>query len=389
VNELEERLRDAYRAAADVIDPATVPNQPASTRWRGRSFRRMSFLTPLAAAASVAIVVIVITLAGGTASRHPSRHPRPRPAAHAAVLPAFTLIDVGSSVQIRDTRTGARVATLTPPAGQQFEDVASGGTAGTYLAATGLAASAACHAYFYRFHLSATGQPSALTVLRSVPGSQPTAVIGIPGGRSYAYSTVHCNTAPPNGGVGISGPVGNRTWTYPTGDDYADSLAVTADGHTLALSFYVYGPGFQDMLLNTQSRARTAAGASRGLPSVPVSPTLAISPDGRTLYACTSDGTTGTLASYSAASGAQLRVLHQWRVKESGGGAPGTDSGYLSRGFSCQISTDLTGRYLLAAVSLDNTLRRWTLTGFDLKTGASAKIPVHPDLPFRGTQLAW
>jgi len=388
VNELEERLRDAYRAVDDIIDPESVPNPPASPQRRGTLFRRTSVLTPLAAAASVAIVVSAITLAGGTAPRHHSRHAPSRPAARPAVLPAFTLIDLGSSVQVRDTRTGARVATLTPPAGQQFEDVASGGTAGTFLAATGLTASA-CHAYFYRFHLSATGQPSALTFLRSVPGSQPTAVIGIPGGRSYAYSTVHCQTAPPNGGVGISGPIGNRTWTYPAGDDYADSLSATADGRTLALSFFVYGPGFQDMLLNTKSRARTAAGASRGLASVPVSPTLAISPDGRTLYACTSDGTTGTLASYSTASGAQLRVLHQWRVTQSGGGAPGTSSGYFSRGFSCQISTDLTGRYLLAAVSLGNKLKHWTMTGFDLQTGAFAKIPVHPHLPFRGAQLAW
>jgi hypothetical protein len=111
-------------------------------------------------------------------------------------------------------------------------------------------------------------------------------------------AAVHCVTAPPNGGIGISGPAGNRTWTYPTGDDYADSLAVTADGRTLALSFFVAygtgpGTGFQDVLLNTKSRSPTAAGASRVLSSVPVSP--AISPDGRTLYACASDGTTGTL----------------------------------------------------------------------------------------------
>jgi len=120
-------------------------------------------------------------------------------------------------------------------------------------------------------------------------------------------------TAPPNGGIGISGPAGNRTWTYPTGDDYADSLAVTADGRTLALSFFVAygtgpGTGFQDVLLNTKSRSRTAAGASRILSSVPVSTTLAISPDGRTVYACASDGTTGTLAAYSTVVGAQIRL---------------------------------------------------------------------------------
>jgi WD40 repeat protein len=389
VNDLEDRLRDAYRAVADTIDPATVAIPPMSTHRPATFSRWMRILTPLATAAAVTIVVIATTLAGGTSPRHHARTARPRPAAAAAPsLPEFTLVDLGSSVKVYDTRTGAGVAKLTPPAGQQFEDVASGGSPGTFLAATGLSGSV-CHAYFYQFHLSATGGPSPLTFLRSVPGSQPTAVIGIPGSRSYAYSTVHCQTAPPNGGVGISGPAGNRTWTYPTGDDYADSLAATADGRTLALSFFVYGPGFQDMLLNTKSSSPTAAGASRTLPSVPVSQTLAISPDGRTLYACASDGTTGTLASYSTATGAQLRVLHQWPVTASGGGAPGTDSGYSSQGFSCQISTDATGRYLLAAVSLDNKLKHWTVTGFDLQTGAFTTTPVRPHLPFRGAQLAW
>lgn len=78
------------------------------------------------------------------------------------------------------------------------------------------------------------------------------------------------------------------------------------------------------------------------------------------------------------------RVLHTW--PDSGGGAPGT--GYYSPGFSCQISADPTGRYLLAAVSLDD-IKHWTMTGFDLQTGASARVPLQANLPFRGSQLAW
>ena len=400
MNALEDRLRDAYRAVAGTIDPATVASPPRSTHRPAVLSRWMRVLTPLAAAAAVTtIVVTTTTLAGGTrdhpravSPRHHARTVKTRPAA-APSLPEFTVADLGSSVKVYNTRTGAAVAKLTPAAGQQFEDVASAGTARTFLAATSSPAPA-CYAYFYRFQISATGQPSPLTFLRSVPGSLPTAITGVPGGRSYAYSTTHCVTAPPNGGVGISGPAGNRTWDYPGGDDYAFSLASTAGGRTLALSFGVYGTGpgtgFQDMLLNTKSSSRTAAGASRILSSVPVSVTLAISPGGRTLYACASDGTTGTLAAYSTATGAQTRVLHQWPVTGSGGGAPGTGSGYMSRGFSCQISTDPTGRYLLAAVSLDANSDHWTLTGFDLRTGAFAKVPVRAShLPLLGGQLAW
>lgn len=387
MNDLEDRLRDAFRAAADTVDPATVATSPLRARPRAALSRRVRILAPLAAAAAVAIVVAVTAAVGSVAPRHQAQATRPRPAAPAAILPAYTLVDAGSALQVYATRTGAVVASVAAPAGQKFEDVASAGTAGTFLAATGSSGSA-CHAYFYRFELSASGQPSALTTLRSVPDSQPTAVVGIPGGQSYAYSTVHCDTAPPNGGVGIGGPAGDRSWTYPTGDDYADSLSATADGRTIALSFFVYGPGFQDMLLNTTSPATAAVNAARGLPAVPVSPTLAISPDGKTIYGCASNGTTGTLAGYSVATGAQLRVLHQWPVTDSGGAA-GSGNGYDTPGFSCQISTDATGRYLLAAVSLDTTLKHWTLTGFDLQTGASAKVPIRPNLPFRGSQLSW
>jgi hypothetical protein len=94
---------------------------------------------------------------------------------------------------------------------------------------------------------------------------------------------VHCLTAPPNGEIGISGPAGNRTWAYDLGDNYAFSLAATGDDHTLAFSL-VTPSG--DMLLNTNSAARTVDGASRILRSAPASATIAISHDGQTLYTC-------------------------------------------------------------------------------------------------------
>jgi len=387
VNSLEDRLRDAFGAVADTIDPATVPSPAVRMRPRAISSRRMRFVAPFAAAAAVTIIVVTMTTlaadvsprhhAGTAPSRHHARTVKARPTA--VSLPEFTLADLGSSVKVYDTRTGADVATLKPPAGQQFQDVASSGAPRTYLAAAGLSGSA-CHAYFYRFHLSATGQPSPLTFLRSVPDSQPTAIIGIGGGSTYAYSTTQCNTAPPGGFVGISGQAGNRTWDYPGADDYSFSLSATADGRTLALSYFpaseTGSQGVQNALLNTKSSSRTVDGASRILSSVPGSPTLAISPDGRTVYACTSQGSTGTLAAYSTATGALIRVLHQWQA--------------VSQGFACQVSTDRTGRFLLAAFTTANQQPwTWALIGFDLRTDASASVPVHPDLPFRGTQLAW
>jgi hypothetical protein len=370
VSTLEDRLRDAYRAVADTVHPATIPGLAARAEPRVLS-RRMRFVIPLAAAAAVTVVVTMSTLLADMSPRFHARTAKARPVA-AVSFPEFALVDLGSSLMVYDTRTGARVATVAAPAGQQFEDVASGGTARTFLAATGLSVSA-CHAYFYRFELAATGQPSALTLLRSIQGSQPTAVAATPGGGSYAYSAVHCLTAP-NGLIGISGQAGNHTWAYDQGDDYTSSLAATADGDTLALSLFA-GSQWSDLLLNTRSSAATVDNASRILPAVPYAQTLAISPDGQTLYACVDSGPTGTLAAYSTATGAQIRVLHQWPVH--------------SKGFTCQISTDPTGRFLLAAVA-SNIQQPSTLIGFDLRTGASATLPVHhPALHFQGSQLAW
>jgi DNA-binding beta-propeller fold protein YncE len=131
------------------------------------------------------------------------------------------------------------------------------------------------------------------------------------------------------------------------------------------------GSGYEDELLNTSSTARTVNGASRVLPTVPAATTLAISPDGRTVYACDA---TGTLAAYSTATGAQIRVLHEWPVR--------------SPNFSCQISADPTGRFLIAAVAPD-IQQPSVLTGFDLRTGASVTLPVHPSLVLLGSQVAW
>lgn len=369
MNALEDRLRDLYRALAGTIDPAEIPDLAVGTKARGTLTGPMRLATALAAAAAVALVAVLITIPRGTSARHHVPAAKIRPTA-VTKAPAFTVVDKGSALAVYRTRTGVRVATLAAPAHQQFQLVASGGTARSFLAATGPAGSA-CHAYFYRFKLSATGQPSRLKFLRSVPGSLPTAVTAPPGGGSYAYSAVSCTTAP-NGLIGISSKAGTHTWAYNLGDDYAFSLAATADGHTLAFSLAAPSA---NMLLNTSSTVRTVDGASRILRSVPVSPTLAISPDGQTLYTCASHGAT-VLASYSTATGAKIRVLHQWP----------------DQGLICQISLDPTGRFLLAAVTPDVPpipQQAWTLIGLDLRTGRSVTIPFSTTLPLRGTQLAW
>jgi hypothetical protein len=323
------------------------------------------------ATAIVVIAAAAATVTSATAGASPTR-----PAVAATGLPPFVVLSQASSLKVFKTSTGAGVGTLNAPAGLEFEGVASGGTSQTFLAyANPASITAPCHAYYYRFQLAATGKPSALTLLRSIPGSAATAVAATSGGRTYTYSAVHCVTAPPNGLIGISGQAGNHTWAYDQGDDYTFSLAATADGDRLALSLYV-GSGWADLLLDTHSRAGTVDKASRVLPAVPYAQTLAISPDGRTLYACASNGATGTLTAYRTATGKTIRVLHRWTL------APG------ARFYFCQVSADATGKALLASYS-SNLAPRTSLISINPQAGTSVKLPVRADYLHDGTGAAW
>jgi hypothetical protein len=322
------------------------------------------------AAAIAVIIAASVTVTTATAGASLAR-----PAVPATSLPAFAVVNQASSLKVFNTSTGATVGTLNAPRGLQFEGVATAGTSRTFLAyANPAAVTAACHGYYYRFQLTASGRPAALTLIRSIPGSAATAIAASPGGGTYTYSAVHCDTAPPNGLIGISGKAGHRTWAYDLGDDYTFSLAATASGGTLALSLYA-GSGWANLLLNTGSRAATVDGASRIVPAIPYAQTLAISPDGATLYACISHRQTGELAAYSAATGRLIRVLHRWTLAAA--------SFYF-----CQVSADATGRVLLASYS-SNLARHTGLIAVSPQAGTAVALPVKVDYVNDGVGAAW
>lgn len=322
-------------------------------------------------AAAIAVVTgIAVTAASAAVGADQAR-----PAVTATARPSFVVVDHASSLKVYRTSSGAAVGTLKAPAGLQFEGVASGGTSRAFLAyANPASTAAACHAYYYSFRLTAAGKPSALTLLRSIRGSAATAIAANPGGGTYAYSAVHCDTAPPNGLIGISGQAGHRTWAYDEADDYTFSLAATADADTLALSLFA-GSGWANLLLNTHSRAATVDRASRVRRTIPYAQTLEISPGGATLYACISRGRKGELAAYSAATGKLTRVLHRWTLP------PATF-------YFCQVSADATGKILLASYS-SNLSPRTSLIGINPQAGTMVKLPVRVDYTYDGVGATW
>ena len=301
-----------------------------------------------------------------------------RPAVTAAAFPSFAVVNHASSLEVFSTSTGTAAGTLKAPPGQKFQGVASGGTSGTFLAyASPSSTSAACHAYYYRFQLAATGKPSALTPLGSFKNVLPTAIAAAPGGGSDTFSMVHCYPPVHNGRIEVTGPAGTRSWAYDLTDDYTFALAATADGGTLALSMYVGPSGLRgaDLLLNTHSSAATVEDASRIVPHVPYAQALAVSPSGAALYACISHGPRAELAAYSTATGQLIRVLHRWTVAQA-------------QAYFCQVSADATGKTLLASYSSSRTPHT-SLIGINPRTGVSVTLPVQGDYVIDGIEAAW
>ena len=142
-------------------------------------------------------------------------------------------------------------------------------------------------------------------------------------------------------------------------------------------------PGTLDhkgMLLNTASRMATVAGASRvvlngparaegAFPGTLTAQSLAISPDGKTLYGCTYDGRTAKIAVYDAGTEKQTSLLRRWRTTGD------TDP-------ICGLTTDASGRFLLATVETSTPASKTALpafatvlTGYDLQAGTATTLP--------------
>lgn len=377
MNDLEDRLRDAYRSAADTITPQSVPEPRLETQGPVRQrahASRMRLFAPVAAAAGVAAVILAATT---LTAQSPAPHDHQSPASHrhsrttaSGAFPPFTVASGGSELQVYRTGTSQVVSTLTPPNGLQFANVASGGTTGDFLVAAQASIDSAtgCQAAFYRFQLAADGKASPLKLVRWVHGSLPTAIAASPGGRTIAYAAVRCaggnstGTLPSSAPIGIIGVMGaglNRTWSFNLGQDYPSYLAVSANGKTVAFPMYTgfsANPAQSLYLLHTDSSAADVTEASTILHALhPDSAT--ISPDGSRIYVSAG----GTIRSY--------------RLN-------GKPIGVLQHSGKCGISLDETGRYMLAQCGE-------SISGLNLKTGKTIQLPFSTTIDQAGNAVAW
>jgi hypothetical protein len=304
VNTVEERLRDAYRAAAETVRPEAVlavgvrgmhDDDPRPARRRRHILMRGRLLIPLAAAAAVTAVAIAASVLVPRSA--PGRSGAGQVAAASRGTPAFFVAlnwSLHPSMVVVNATTGTRGATISLPfQATRLTSVATG-DGRTFVAG---ARTAGCRTSLYRFRVSARGKPTALTPFRSVPGAigGPWYMAVSSDGRTIAYATLPCGQAsgvraqgqPEKGHLAVLNTVSGRTrhWTYMAGGNQAipgsGDVSLSADGRVVT---------FADWELRTDAapgsliqRGRAVMRKGEFGPSV-ILGGLEVAPDGKTAY---------------------------------------------------------------------------------------------------------
>jgi hypothetical protein len=244
---IEERVRDAFGAAAETVTARDLPGVPAPA-GRSRAARgprawapraRSRALVPVAAAAGVAVIAVTTALVVPALLAGPPGGP----AAALAGAPRFFAGvtpnprgQVSTELNVYRSATGRVVASVPLPGRDHaFAAVARLGGDQAYVAAA-VTSFRACTTRLYRFTIDARGRPAPLTPL-SVPRVTGTVaeLAGSADGNVLAY-TAAGRCAPR--GRALAGVIHLATgqvttWTHPA---TAGSLSLTADGSVLGFT---------------------------------------------------------------------------------------------------------------------------------------------------------
>jgi len=351
---LEDRLRDAYQAAACTVRPDTIH---AGVRYHAapaaRSHRRFTIFAPIAAAAAVvAVVAAAVTVPGHLAGRPANR-------ASAAVTSSATagtgpfLLEVagalgGTKLAVQQAGTRHVTALIPAPDGALTWDAVSSAGGSTFIAAATTSRDGGYTSTLYRITLSASGKPSEHAVSPPIPGVI-SALACSQGGHQIAYAIPSRTSKAAT--LSVIYGTGTRHWTIPIAGDpgqtgwLPDSLLLSADGSELGFITVriadTVGPvrsASTVWLLPVRSAPGSAIARSH---KVTVGPpdtapfSAALSPDGKTMYVLSEatvvpDSTpasrteTATLSAYSTADGGLIRTIHTWTGLAGGTfGSPG------------------------------------------------------------------
>jgi len=421
-SDVEDRLREAYRAAAQTIPPDGIrsPREPVTviapgrTRRRGRRAADARILVPLAAAAAiVAIAAGVPALLSGRTPAAPrptggaglASAPPTRP--HRAVLPKkaqprtptldippgappfFVTTDggPGTTLYVYRTDTARLVAQVTlPHPGDSFAAAAATSDPLRYVVAVGHAYT--CGTRLYTIRLSPDGQSAIYKALSVATLPEDVSSLAVtPDARSLAYAGEFCSDS--SGGQGDIGYVNLATraisrWTAPKQENIG-SLSLSASGSEIG---FTVGPTklFQAEagLLATDAptgtvaeRAQVIASAGQFRPAGTVPEGAMLSPGGRTMYICGAGISVGNAP--PPATPDPLFTFTGGTLKHTA---------HLAGAGSCGLSLDPSGRFLLAQTSGGYGTGTPALQLIDVATGKKTALPV-PTASLQQDQVFW
>ena len=310
---IEDRLRDAYRAAAETVRPDTIrqlgERAVTITRHRSRRSQRATsrMIIPLAAATAVALVAIALAviipqlLPGLRSDIGPGHRGSASPAGRFVVAvtgisgKSAKFVNGGQALSVHNATTGASVATIAAPKrGMYFSGLATGD--GRHYIAE-LWRTGRCRTWLYEFRLNAAGHPSRLAPFALPAVAQRLNLIAVSADNTtFAYSGATCVGNRTDLATVSLGSMRTTRWTMP-GREAVGSLSLTADGSVLAystdLTKFMKSAAY---VLPTSAHAGTAversklvAAASRFGASDEINSAV-ITPDASTMY-CTTNRT--------------------------------------------------------------------------------------------------
>jgi hypothetical protein len=394
---IERRLRDAYAdAAATVRQHDLNPNLPTQPAMPPRHPGRGRLLVSLGAAAAVLLVVAIVPLAiarsphPGPQRQHPkvppskpAPTPRPTPYRGQPTAPPkylVTLYAVGSGLlEVRNAATGTLTATVKVPISDGYWYALAAQGPRTFIASEDVTLPKPSASYFYRIVIGSHGTVTSISRAGSVVRGTVMSASITPDGKYVGYLLLA------NGSAKVQVVLANLAtgkvlafWPVPADDSIA-SMSIDARGNALAASAYYYtNYNFHTTYQNARKHAdlvqwtsvlrpATSGTSLEKLPKLLAQAgTLALSPDGRTLYEFLQAGhvtgaswrdpkpVTFDLAAINARSGTVVAVLHTWKA--------------IWADFSPQLTISPAGSYLLIA---DNT----SVARVNTATGQCTALP--------------
>jgi hypothetical protein len=411
VNTIEDRLRDAYRAAAQTIPPEAVAglgHRPVPPSRR----RAARFLVPAAAATAVLAVIALVTVVARGGQPGPSAGapavglgpitPSASPARYFLAFQNQGQGSVADPLSVFSASSGRLIAAVSgPQSAVEPQAAAALGDGSTFIVAntTGPSSKAACAgtSRLFRLRLAADGRPASLVplALPAIAGNVDI-LSATPDGGMIAYDSQVCDL--PMAGMSVLGVMDTATgrvrqWTWPKPGVDVSWLSLSDNGRTLT---YLWQPdkvitSYEGQTLPawtisqqpadaTAGRAGTvAATLLAGSGKVPVAAryraeygrtmgygAAAVTADGTTIYYCQAVPDRATTAS---APGYGLMAVRGYDVAARTTTTLHTFSG---QGF-CYLS--LSGGQLLVGVVNGANTPRSSLFRLEVKSRAVTPVP--------------